>query len=260
MQMRLVQQLLKITDEPDKYLPDAELKKFNLYLYNKISNYTSSVKICDHDFTIYGQNFQFRNGVYYIKSGTIKQGTSVNIETLRGGIYFDRLHAASDDIYMMGIETLIFNRIANKILRERAQVKSQFLVNIPAFSNMMSSQLNKFANRCTRLKFKHKDIVFAEGQPATYAYIILKGEFTLEQSLTQPSQDSILGMLQSSKTKYLQGNLFTRKFSEIENCQPTKLKLGIYCRGSVTGEDDILSKNKTYTSSLKCLSEGGAVY
>ena len=138
MQVRLIQRLLKLENQPLFSEEEEEIFGLaNVYIDNCTKNYIDLVEINDFDFSLYEKSFKYRSGVFYINMGTVEVGQQIGEQSLKGGHFYDRLIASSDeDVLLMSIEARTFNKIANKIIKERAVNKSIFLQSIPGFSKM----------------------------------------------------------------------------------------------------------------------------
>ena len=94
-----------------------------------------------------------------------------------------------------------------------------------------------------------------------------KGEFELSKKLPKLAHGQYEGsnlnalgarstVSQSLKTR--KGNVLAKRLPEIRDL-PQNMKLSIFGRGSLMGEEDVFSRNK-FSCTLKCLSSKGKVF
>ena len=110
----------------------------------------------------------------------------------------------------------------------------------------------RFINLCEEKKYNHGNTVYAEKQPNNFVYVVQSGEFELYKSL--PIQKRSLSRLsrQLSDQDISVQNVLADKLNEVKDF-PFTLKVNIFQKGCLVGEDDIIGK-KEYTCSLKCIS------
>ena len=113
------------------------------------------------------------------------------------------------------------------------------------------------------LKFVRGQTVYSEGSPANCVYIVYKGEFELAKKLPKQERqydsanlNSLGGSSHNAKT--MRRNILAKRLPEIKDL-PYNLKLTIFGRGSLMGEEDVFSRSK-FSCSLKCYSSKGAVF
>ena len=121
------------------------------------------------------------------------------------------------------------------------------------------------------MKFTRGQTVYTEGCKAQAIYIVCKGEFELAKRL--PRQDRAfdgqslnnLGSTtgtEGSKSQHndliMRKNILARRLPEIKDL-PYHLKLSIFGRGSLMGEEDVFARSR-YSCTLKCYSQKGTVY
>ncbi len=61
--------------------------------------------------------------------------------------------------------------------------KIKFLASIPFFSNWTKTTLAKFTYYLKRITYKRNQVVFREGEPCTYVYLIISGEFEAKKRI-----------------------------------------------------------------------------
>ena len=100
--------------------------------------------------------------------------------------------------------------------------------------------------------------MYSEGAPATSVYIVYKGEFELAKRLPRldRSFDGANPSLHSGKT--MRRNVLAKRLPEIKDL-PYNMKLSIFGRGSLMGEEDVFARSK-FSCTLKCYSSKGTVF
>jgi len=112
------------------------------------------------------------------------------------------------------------------------------------------------------IKFTRGQTVYFEGSRANAIYIVTKGEFELAKRLPRPERafDGNLNTLGSNKgnngdkSKHndliMRKNILAKRLPEIKDL-PYYLKLSIFGKGSLMGEEDVFSRSK-FSCTLKC--------
>ena len=120
------------------------------------------------------------------------------------------------------------------------------------------------------MKFTRGQTVYHEGQPAHAIYIVYKGEFELAKKLPRADRafdGANLNTLSGStgaggpsqhNEQMQKRNILARRLPEIKDL-PYSLKLSIFGRGSLMGEEDVFSRSR-FSCTLKCHSMKGTVY
>ena len=141
----------------------------------------------------------------------------------------------------------------------------EFLQNIPCFKSQSRKALQRYTHFLNPIKFVRGQTVYLEGSPAKSVFIVYKGEFELAKRL--PKLDryyeggkntmSSNGNSQHS-VRTMRRNILAARLPEIKDL-PYALKLSIYGKGSLMGEEDVFSRSK-YSCTLKCYSSKGKIY
>lgn len=110
------------------------------------------------------------------------------------------------------------------------------------------------------MKFSRNQKVYSEGQEASKVWIVRKGDFEIEAKLAKREDANelrikkILGI-----NKQKMGNVLAEKMPEMRDL-PSTHKLSIYGPGCLLGEEDVLSKKKVYSCTVRCYSTKGVLY
>lgn len=118
------------------------------------------------------------------------------------------------------------------------------------------------------MKFVRGQTVYFEGQSADFVYIVWKGEFELAKKL--PRTDRVFdgsnlntmrcgdGGVSQHTNRMKRANVLAKRLPEIKDL-PYSLKLSIFGKGSLMGEEDVIFRTK-FSCTLKCYSSKGVVY
>ena len=102
--------------------------------------------------------------------------------------------------------------------------------------------------------------VYTEGDLATHIFIVYKGEFEMAKRL--PKSDKVLDNANlnhiSKQNRIRYQNILAQRLPEIKDI-PFEMKLSIFGRGSLIGEEDIFSR-QMYSTTLKCYSSKGTLF
>ena len=127
--------------------------------------------------------------------------------------------------------------------------KIKFLRGIHSWRNLNRTKMLRFISLCEEKKYNHGNTVYAEKQPNSFVYVVQSGEFELYKSL--PMKKRSLTLQRSDQDISVQ-NVLADKLNEVKDF-PLTLKVNIFQKGSLVGEDDIIGR-KEYTCTLKCIS------
>ena len=148
-----------------------------------------------------------------------------------------------------------FQSSLQRIEAKRLNHLIEFLQNIPCFKSQSRKAISRFTFLLKRKKFTRGQTVYAEGMPAEKIFIVFKGEFELAKKL--PRGDTVFegatlqhtAMVNQRKQKR---NILAKRLPEIKDL-PYSLKLSIFGRGSLLGEEDVFSRSH-FSCTLKCYS------
>ena len=146
-----------------------------------------------------------------------------------------------------------------KIEQRKISKTIEFLMNIPCFKSQTRKAIQRFNNCLKSLKFTRGQTVYAEGMPADCVYIVYKGEFELAKKLPKPDRlsdgqnlNTLGGGSSQHNSKTMRRNILAKRLPEIKDL-PYSMKLTIYGRGSLMGEEDVFSRSR-FSCTLKCYS------
>ena len=110
-----------------------------------------------------------------------------------------------------------------------------------------------------KAKFCRGQIVYNQGDPVDYIYLVLKGEFELCRKLPRSDAHIKKGYEKphEQRPKTLT-NILAQRMPEIKDF-PYMYRLNILEVGGLAGEEDIFTR-KSYSCTLKCYSHKGKVY
>ncbi|TNV83980.1 hypothetical protein FGO68_gene11952 [Halteria grandinella] len=167
-----------------------------------------------------------------------------------------------------------------KIERKRLNQMLKFMQQIPCFSCWTHTSILKFSYYLKKEKFNRNQIIYKHGDPAVKIYIIKKGEFQLVRRLRrqmstnrQKLQSKVFGPKEFNPLEFqkcggsrnesmqlnLTGSLERDDKKAIEN-MPMMKNFLIFSSGSLMGEEDCISQDRTYTSTALCTSLTGSAY
>ncbi|CAI2379308.1 unnamed protein product [Moneuplotes crassus] len=161
----------------------------------------------------------------------------------------------------------IENRNINKII--------DFFKDLPYFSSYGRAALDRIRFQFVRIKKKRKHVVYKEGDPSQFVYIILKGEFELVKKFRQIEEKEInyKRYVKSNMLDNPRGNHALSK-SEVDpkiaqfsknkslsnnNEYNQQYQIALLCKGQMFGDQDTFFE-RPYTSTVICRSNDGELY
>ena len=146
-------------------------------------------------------DFELYEGMFYCKVNTIHPGGSFDDKIIfqqrkqSGGINASDTMKCEDQVVLATMDIRNFHRAVKKIETRRTTKLVDFFYGIPCFQGMTHNLLAKFTNFLKKQKFIRNQIVYKEGTPAHFAFIVVKGEFELQKSLTKTQGQSELAVI-----------------------------------------------------------------
>lgn len=161
----------------------------------------------------------------------------------------------------------IENRNINKVI--------DFFKGLPYFANYGRAALGKLRFYFARIKYKRKHVIFKEGDPSEYVYIVINGDFELEKKVRHV-ENKELNYKKYISSNILGDNAFGYKSSKSEVdpkvAQFTKNKtlannseysetyrIALLSRGQMFGDQDAFH-GRPYQSTVICRSNDGELY
>lgn len=81
-----------------------------------------------------------------------------------------------------------FNKVLGIIERKKYNEKIQFLRSLPYFSQLTRASLGKLIYQFTDIKTLKDQILFREGEPSDFVYLVKEGQFEVSRSLMHPKK------------------------------------------------------------------------
>ena len=140
----------------------------------------------------------------------------------------------------------------------------EFLQNIPCFKSQTRKAIMRYTHFLKPVKFLRGQTVYSEGDLANCVYIVFKGEFELVKKLPKPdrlseNKNALNPKAGANKPKQMQRrNILAKRLPEIKDL-PYSMRLSIFGKGSLVGEEDVFSRSR-FSCTLKCYSSKGTVY
>ncbi|CDW86844.1 cyclic nucleotide-binding domain containing protein [Stylonychia lemnae] len=152
-----------------------------------------------------------------------------------------------------------FNKVLGVIERKKYNDKVAFLRSLPFFSQLTKTSLGKLTYQFHDISTIRHQILYREGEPAEYVYIVKVGQFEVMKTLTMAEDQSeatkkiFINPLRANKVVNSQGLNHTKRAHK-QQIHLFKLE-----KGNVIGEEDLIDLNQCYTTTVKCTSLQGLV-
>lgn len=88
------------------------------------------------------------------------------------------------DTFFAVLSKLDFNKVLGVIEKKKHNEKVQFLRSLPFFSQLTKTSLGKLTYQFEDFPTIKNQILFREGEPAEYAYIVKQGQYEVTKTLT----------------------------------------------------------------------------
>ncbi|CAG9310212.1 unnamed protein product [Blepharisma stoltei] len=142
------------------------------------------------------------------------------------------------------LEISEYKKILESLMEEKYNALIEMLRELPMFKNRSSHYLQRLTYYFKPRKCHKKQCIYKEGDPANEVFLIQKGEFNLSKKLTIP--------IQSPRGFPKNSNLKSKSISR-------DAPIVVLGKGSMFGEEEILSGIDQRTTSCICMSREGCV-
>lgn len=161
----------------------------------------------------------------------------------------------------------IENRNINKVI--------DFFKDLPYFENYGRAALNKIRFNFSRIKFKRKHIIYKEGDPSDFVYIVINGDFELEKKI------KCVDNKEMNYKKYISSNIlgekvighkssrsevdpkvakFTKNKALTNNAEYNEsYRIALLSKGQMFGDQDAFY-DRPYQATVICRSNDGELY
>ena len=130
-----------------------------------------------------------------------------------------------------------------KIERKHMNKMIDFMMQIPCFRKWTKVSIVKFSYYLKKEKFKRNQVLYRAGDYANKIYIIKRGEIEMIRKLPKDSSNKFNSIVSAFGQKTTKKNIINQKIGdEIEDI-PTKQNFMIVGKGSMIGEEDLISEN-----------------
>ncbi len=145
-----------------------------------------------------------------------------------------------------------------KIEKKQLSKIVEFLQGLSMFKGQTKSAVAKFSYFLKKVKLKRPQTLYKEGAAADKIYIVKKGELKIVKAMPRDLSYQTSEVVELFGYKPVKQNIFNQKLTEIRDV-PMNLNFMYVGRGSLVGEEDVISKEK-YSCTVSCNSLKATIY
>ena len=127
-----------------------------------------------------GFEYEYVDGQFFKKIKTLSKGRSFGELALQRRCTRTANVKTETDCEFAYITKEGFKESIMTIAEELEQSRINFLKALPIFSDFSRARVQHLLWEMARVKYTHTEVVFAEGEPVKYIFIVTKGVFELQ--------------------------------------------------------------------------------
>ncbi|CDW89498.1 UNKNOWN [Stylonychia lemnae] len=157
------------------------------------------------------------------------------------------------------ISKVDYIKVLGIIERKKYNEKIQFLRSLPYFNQLTKTSLGKLTYQFTDIKTIKNQVLYREGEPADYVYIVKDGQFevTRKEKIRENYQENAKQILENPLRSMKVNNTKGLITSKAMKCH--KIYLYRLEKGNLIGDEDLIQQSEFYQTSVICTSLTGLV-